>query len=114
MLDAQGQAVYLSDLASETAQRIFVRLNFFHSEWFLNLDEGAPYYKELMRKGPPARVVRSVLGSIILGTQGVAAMPKFAYSVSAQTRLMRVTFEVKLTDGTTFRSSDFGEFVVSV
>jgi ABC-type transporter Mla maintaining outer membrane lipid asymmetry permease subunit MlaE len=112
-LDSAGQAVYHSTLATEVAQRLFVRLLFFKGEWFLNLDEGTPYYQEILRKAPPARVVRAVFGGVILGTQGVSQLTKFAYSLSSA-RVLTLTFECRLTDGTVFRAADFGPFVVQV
>lgn len=109
-LDAAGQPILLTSLAAEVAQRIFVRLNFFKGEWFLNLEEGTPYYEEILRKGSD-RAVRSVLGRVIRTTQGVSELTQFRFSRSAD-RTITIVFKARLTDGTTFNSADFGAFVV--
>jgi hypothetical protein len=49
-----GDAFIRTTLADEFAQRLRVRLSFFKGEWFLNLDEGMPYYQLILVKGPRA------------------------------------------------------------
>lgn len=112
-LGLDGDEVVLSTLAQEVAQRLFVAFNFFLGEWFLNLDEGTPYFQHILVKGPKDRVIRSIFAQVITGTEGVDQLTKFSYEISRQ-RVMTVRFECTLEDATTFRSTDFGEFVIAL
>jgi len=107
-----GDEVVRTDLGEEVAQRLRVRLLFFQGEWFLNLEEGLPYYQSIFVKGLKDKVVRSVFGQAILGTQGVAQLLSLTHEISTSRRLSLI-FKVKLEDGTTFSSTDYGPFIVS-
>lgn len=113
MLDETGsEAVLLTDLGAETAQRIFVQLQFLKGEWPLDLDLGSPYYKDIFRKGTQDRVIRAVFGAIITSAEGVDRMLKFSYSITAN-RGLELTFSCLLKDGSVFRSQDYGPFIVN-
>ncbi len=108
-----GREVTLSTLAAEVSQRLHIRFQFFKGEWFLNLDEGVPYYQLLFVKAPSDRVIRVIFSGLIRDTEGVADVLKLDYSISAQ-RTLSLTFEARLEDGTTFRSLDYAPFVLAV
>jgi hypothetical protein len=74
-------------------------------------DEGTPYYQSILRKASDS-VVRSVFRQVIEGTEGVSEVQQFSYSVAQRNLTLR--FRARLTDGTTFRSEDFGPFTISV
>lgn len=110
--ETSDDAVMHTSLAQEVAQRIFVRLHFWVGEWFLNLESGSPYREHILRKGTQDRVIRAVFGAIINGTEGVDRMTKFSYQITAL-RELQLTFECRLVDGNTFKSSDYAAFVVT-
>ncbi len=110
-LNAQGDVVLETSLAEEVAQRLFVRLNFWQAEWFLNLDEGTPYYQHILGKASN-RMINSVFSQVVRGTEGVAELISLTFSVT--NRQLRLIFKARLTDGTIFNSADFLPFVVSV
>jgi hypothetical protein len=110
-LDDKGDVVLLTSLAEEVAQRLFVRLQFFAGEWFMDLNEGTPYYQSILRKASDS-VVRSIFRQVIDGTEGVSEVQQFSYSVAQRNLTLR--FRARLTDGTAFRSEDFGPFTISV
>ncbi len=112
-LDERGDAVTLTALADEVAQRLFVRFNFFLSEWFLDLSQGTPYFDNVLAKNPPDRIIRTVLGNVIKTTEGVQELTKFSYAISRERR-MTLTFECKLVDGTIFRTTDYAPFVIDI
>lgn len=116
MLDEAGTGAFVVHtlLAREVAQRIHVRLKFFKGEWFLNLDEGTPWYQELLVKGASDRTIRSVFGQVIGECPGVAELTSLSYALDKRTRRLSLRFTARLDDGTTLRSADFGEFLVSV
>jgi hypothetical protein len=106
-----GQLVFTDTLADEVAQRILVMLNFFRGEWFLNLDAGTPYLEAVIGKGIPASVIRNVFTRVILACPGVAAVDKLEFTTTA-TRTLELEFVARLEDGATFRSTNYGPFVV--
>jgi len=110
-LTATGGEVSRTVLGEEVAQRLRVRLLFFKGEWFLNLDEGLPYYQSILVKGLTEKVIRSVFGSVILKTQGVSQLLSLTHSISTARRLT-LTFKCKLEDGSTFSSTDYAPFIV--
>jgi hypothetical protein len=114
MLNEAGTEVVMhTSLAAEVAQKIHIRLNFFKGEWFLDLDAGTPYYEHILKKGVTDRVIRAVFGAVITTTPGVSELTKLSYSVSSDRRLS-LTFQCRLKDGTTLKSSDFAAFVINV
>jgi hypothetical protein len=113
LLSETGDFVFHTVLGNEVAQRLRVRFEFWRGEWFLDLDAGTPFFEHILKKGPSDAIIRSIFSQVILGTEGVDALTKFAYSVS-RTREMTVTFEARLKDATTFRSRDYAPFVVAV
>jgi hypothetical protein len=111
-LDEKGNAVTITTLSEEVAQRIFCRLNFFRGEWFRDLLAGIPYYQLILRKSPPSRVIRAIFNQAILGTEGVRAVLSLNFSVSRE-RVMTLTFKASLEDGTTFSTSDYAPFQIN-
>lgn len=111
-LDESGEVVVHTVLGAEVAQRLGIRFRFFKREWFLNLDEGTPWLN-ILTKGAPDRLIRSILGQVITGTQGISELLKLSYSVSAA-RVLSVSFTARLEDGSTFRSTDYGTFTISL
>ncbi len=107
-----GRLVFTSDLGAEVAQRLRVRFNFWRTEWFLNLDAGTPYLEVIFEKGVSDNAIRSVFSQIILGTKGVAALD--ALDFTTENRQLSLTFVCRLVNSTTFRSTSYGPFVISL
>jgi len=101
-----------TDLGEEVAQRLRVRLLFFKGEWFLNLDEGLPYYQSVLVKGLQEKVIRSVFGAAIQGTPGVNQLLSLTYEISTARRLS-LAFKCKLEDGSTFTSTSYPPFIIA-
>ncbi len=111
LLDNAGHEVVLTAMADEVAQRLFVRLNYFRGEWFLNLLEGTPYYEHILIKAPSDRAVRTVFSSVIRQTEGVAELLSLTYSINRQRRL-NLSFAVRCADGSVVKINDYPVFVV--
>jgi hypothetical protein len=112
LLLLNGQVIFTSVLADEVAQRLLVRFNFWRGEWFLNLLAGTPYIEAILGKGIPDRVVRSVFTAVVVGCAGVAALDSMTIAREHPRRLV-VEFTARLEDGSTFRSTEYGPFVVT-
>lgn len=85
----------------------------FVGEWFLDTTEGTPWFEYIFTKGPNDQLVRAVLASVIRTTEGVTALRRLSYTVGRD-RLMNISFEAQLADGTIFRTVDHAQFVVDL
>jgi len=112
-LNEAGDFYLHTTLAAEVAQRLTVRLNFFRGEWFLDLEEGTPYFQQILGKGASDRTIRSIFGQVITGCPGVAGLISFSYSVGRDRRLT-LRFRARLDDQTVFVSDEYGPFVVNL
>ncbi len=112
-LNDGGDAEVTTVLAEEVAQRLHVRFRFFRGEFFLDLTEGTPWFERIFVKAPPDRVIRSVLSSVIRGTEGVAELTQLSYEIT-KTRQLLVNFRAKLVDGSNLSTQTFGPFVVEI
>lgn len=107
-----GQEVVLTKLDNEVAQRLVVAFQFWRGEWFLELSEGVPYLQEILRKAPPDEVIRSVLTQVILQTEGVSELVSLDYSWDKRTRHLAASFKVRLEDGSTFSTDQYGQLLI--
>lgn len=83
------------------AQLITQRLRFFLGSWFLNTDEGVPYYQQILVRDPDPATVDGLLRECILGTPGVAALQSYDSRTDRARRTMTVRFVVTAADGRT-------------
>ncbi|MCK4718809.1 MAG: hypothetical protein KAT70_09085 [Thermoplasmata archaeon] len=107
-----GNLVWTTDLATEVAQRLRVRFRFFLGEWFLDTREGIPYADEILRKNPKGQTIRAIFTNAITTTQGVAFLERLDFTLDRSVRELVLSFVARLEDGSTFRSSQFGPFIV--
>jgi hypothetical protein len=96
------------------AQHVKVRLLFFKGEWELNLDEGVPYWTDILVVGPDLRAVESLLRQVVLGTPGISSIVSFSLDHDRSARTLSLVFEAITTDGLVLTSSDFGPFILEV
>jgi hypothetical protein len=110
----RGRTVLTSVLSDEVAQRLIVRFNFWRGEWFRNLDAGLPYLEIIFQKWVTDAIARGVFTQVVATTEGVAGVDKMDVAVNDTTRELTLTFTARLQDGTTFRSSNYPPFVISL
>ena len=110
-LEDAGTELVRTQLADEVSQRIHVRMKFFRGEWFLNLNEGAPYYQSILIKGPSDSEIRFIFTTLIRQTEGVSEVTKLDYSISS-TRRLSLTFQARLEDGSLFRSTSYPAYEI--
>lgn len=107
-----GQSVFCTSLLEEVAQRLLVRFNFWKTEWFRNTRLGLPWLDILGVKDVLSQVIHSVFSQVILGTEGVAGLDRLTFSLTG--RELDLQFTARLEDGTTFVSSKYGPYVVTI
>lgn len=94
-------------------QKLGMILRFFKGEWWLNRDEGIPYFESVIGKQRLA-VVRNVFRKALLTCPGAVAIPVLQLNLDGATRELAVTFEILFDDGKVLTSADFGATVIKV
>lgn len=90
------------------AQGIWIRIQMFKGEWFLNLEEGIPYLPndtvseaDALLGGKFSELrARAAFRKAIAAAPGVQTIDSLAVTFSAATRIMRVDFKVTTVAGT--------------
>ena len=90
----------------ELVQKLFVRLQFFLGEWFLDERVGIPYYQEILKKNPNLVSVRRIFRDTIVTTNGVEDLDTFNFEFDRATRALTMSFTAVKTEGGTI---DFNE-----
>lgn len=94
-------------------QHLKVRLLMFKGEWFINREEGVPYFQTVFEKGTPVGVVREIYRRAIATTPGIVAIRRLEVSVDSATRVGSVSFQAT-TDLGQILTVGFGEFVIEL
>lgn len=80
-------------------QKISTRLKFFLGEWFLDLRQGVPYYRDVFVKNPNLTIVRAIFRDVILSVQEVLTVDTITLDYNSKLRLLAVQFTATLVDG---------------
>lgn len=100
-LDLSSGGLTWSRGLTGVAQAIRVRIQMFKGEWFLNLDEGVPYYEDLLGQRYNEATVRKAFRAAIMATPGVLALDTFTTIFDAATRTVTVSWVATTTFGDT-------------
>lgn len=111
---SQGLRV-TTTLQQYVAQRLFDNLSFFLNEWFLNLNEGIPYFEQIIGAKPDLALIDTLYRRAILATPGVGAIKSLKLAFDRATRALSIRFEAQLIDGTQISEADIGRpFIVTL
>ena len=69
------------------------RLEFFQGEWFLDTQDGTPYFQDILVKPARIRLIEGIIKRRILETPGVVEFNSFDIEFQANTRKLDITFE---------------------
>ncbi len=81
-------------------QKIRGRCRFFKGEWFLDTRLGVPYLQSIFIKRPNQAVITKIFRKVLLGTPGVKRVARFESSWDRAKRILTMSFEAVLDDGT--------------
>lgn len=98
-LDA-GKVVMLSG-ADYVRQKLSSRFRWWLGEWFLNLEEGIPYRRDVFVKDPDIDVIRALFRNVLRTVVEIANISRFDVAFDATTRLLTFDFEVSFVGGET-------------
>lgn len=93
-----GDLRLLSDLDA-VVQDVTIRLQFFRGEWFLDLDEGVPYYQEILVKNPRLTAISALFSEAILTTPMVTEVNDLALTYDTATRSLVVSCSLVIDTG---------------
>lgn len=74
--------------AAETAQKLNARLQLVKGSWFLDTQQGTPWFQAMLVKNPVIPALTQILRSIILGTPGVKSIQSLPVAFDRATRVL--------------------------
>lgn len=97
-IDLTGGALSIVSGAEAVTQELYIRFRFFKGEWFLNREEGVPYY-EILGEKPSQATIEALFRKVITTCPGVISLDFFAASLNNDTRLLSVQFRATADNG---------------
>lgn len=94
-----GDLVQVSGIDA-IAQAVRQHLSFFKGEWFLDEEEGLPYFEEVLVKNPNLAAIQDVFRKEILSIAGILEVQSLTLAYVGATRTLKVSFRA---------STDLGE-----
>ncbi len=85
--------IVLVSAVTLTRQKLRSRFKFFLGEWFLDLRQGMPYYRDVFVKNPNIPVIRSLFRRCAIETPGVKSLRRFDLALDAVERELSFDFE---------------------
>lgn len=101
MIFINGSTPTTSEFVDAVAQRVFVMLRTFETEWYLNESTGVPYLSRILGFKVKKEVVDRILQQKILEVPGVADILEFSSTQSID-RTYEVRMKIRTTSGDTF------------
>lgn len=95
-------------------QKTIVLLKFIRGEWFLNTEEGIPYFTQVLVHNPDSKAIVSLLRKAILASPGCASVPVCTLDRDRAQRTATLNFKAIFDDGTVLTSADFPPFILNV
>lgn len=81
------------------------RLEFFKGEWFLDIEDGTPYFQDILTKPARLRLIEGIMKRRILETPGIVELNSFDLDFDKGSRKLNIDFEALDQFGTTFNVS---------
>lgn len=110
-----GRLAYVSDFATEVAQKVRNRLYLAKGEWFLDTDAGTPYLQFVLAAKTPRDLppIRRMFARLIAGTPGIARVISCDLARVGASREFSLTFKAQVTSGEIITGGPGDRFVVS-
>ena len=101
MLFVNGTTPITDEFVDAVAQRVFIMLRTFESEWYLNEVTGVPYLTRILGFKVEKSTVDRILQQKILQEPGVADILEFTSSLDGN-RVYEASMKIRTTGGDTF------------
>jgi hypothetical protein len=99
-LTADGSDLLLVEGAAAVRQRIKLALSTFKGSWRYDLNEGVPYFQEILVFGANVELVRQRYYEELLKVPGVLGVTRLTIQFDSAAQTIYVTFEVQSENGT--------------
>jgi hypothetical protein len=73
-------------------QDVWVRLQFFKGEWFLDTRVGVPYFEEILGQKPRLTAIAGIFRDVIMTTPGITGVLDLDIQFDGATRKLSVSF----------------------
>lgn len=103
--------IHFWDAQNARRQKIMIVLQFFKGEWWLNRDEGIPYWESVFGK-KRTNVILSVFRQALLLLPGMVQIQLLTIDLDTPTRTLTVNFALRYDDGAVITSADFGPVII--
>lgn len=98
-LEFDGHDFKLTSTESESlAQRLKVKLLTYQEEWYLDVEEGIPYFQSILGKNRAKETIDLIFKNAILSEPEVVNIISFESTISPQ-RIYQLRFTVRSLDG---------------
>ena len=87
-------------------QKCLELLQFFKGEWFLNTEEGVPYFQRIFIKNPDSRAILSIFRKALMLVPQAANVSELKYDLDNVIRKATITWRLEFKDGTAVSSSE--------
>lgn len=104
MVFVNGSTPVTEEFVDAVAQRVFIMLRTFESEWYLNDSTGVPYLTRILGYKIEKSTVDRILQQKILEQSGVADILEFNSTLSGK-RVYEASMRIRTTGGDTFRET---------
>lgn len=104
MVFVNGSTPVTEEFVDAVAQRVFIMLRTFESEWYLNDSTGVPYLTRILGYKIEKSTVDRILQQKILEQSGVADILEFNSALSGK-RVYEASMRIRTTGGDTFRET---------
>lgn len=104
MVFVNGSTPITEEFVDAVAQRVFIMLRTFESEWYLNDSTGVPYLTRILGYKIEKSTVDRILQQKILEQSGVADILEFNSTLNGN-RVYEASMRIRTTGGDTFRET---------
>lgn len=104
MVFVNGSTPITDEFVDAVAQRVFILLRTFESEWYLNDTTGVPYLTRILGQKVEKSTVDRILQQKILEQSGVADILEFNSTLSGK-RVYEASMRIRTTGGDSFRET---------
>lgn len=108
----EGQLVLVTKNSEAAAIQLKNRFQFVLGEWFLDTQQGVPYFAYVFVKNPDVLLIRQLFRTIILGTPGITSVPEITVDYVASSRTCTFSFRAVTDEGLIITGGSGQPFVV--
>ena len=87
-----------TDVRQDVAQRLKIKLSTYLGEWFLDMENGIPFYQRVFQKGVTKEIVDAIFQASIMEEEDVDSITFWESTFNQASREYSCSFRVKARD----------------